>query len=335
MAPNKKVTWGVLSTANIGLKKVLPAMMQGKLCSIQAIASRSSESARGAADELGIPRAYGSYEELLEDPDIEAIYNPLPNHMHLEWTKKSIAAGKHVLCEKPLGLNPDEVKELQKLQTKSGLLIGEAFMVLHHPRWKRVKEMVNSGDLGELKVVSGFFSFFNKDAKDIRNRADCGGGGVYDIGCYPTVISRYLFGSNPLRVAAILEYDQQFKIDRLASVLMDFPTGQAMFTVGTQLTPYQMIQVFGTQKKLDIPWPFNTPNDRPVQILSHVNGILDPDVVEETFDITDHYMLQGDAFSKSILDGVGFAGSMENAMGNARTLDAIFRAAKSRNWEKV
>ncbi len=335
MAKTKKVNWGIISTADIGVKKVIPAMQQGELCSISAIASRNEKSAQAAAEKLGIPKAYSSYEQLLEDPEIEAVYIPLPNHMHLPWIRASIHAGKHVLCEKPIVLDPSEIDELQDLQRSSGLLIGEAFMVLHHPRWKRMKELVNSEDIGELRAVSGFFSYFNRDAKNIRNIQDFGGGSIYDIGCYPVLISRYLFGSEPLGVSAVLEFDQEFKIDRLASVLMEFPTGHAMFTASTQLTPYQIIQAFGTRKKYEVPIPFNTPNDRPTQILSHSSDALEPDAVEETFDVCDHYMLQGDAFSRSIREGVPFAGSLENARGNARVLEAVFASAKSRSWVKV
>ena len=335
MSKHEKVKWGVLSTADIGMKHVLPAMQQGELCEIAAVSSRSEDKAKQAAEVLGIPKAYGSYEQMLEDPEIEAVYNPLPNHMHLEWTKRCLEAGKHVLCEKPLVVKAEQVQELKELSESTGLLVGEAFMVLHHPRWKRVKELIQAGEAGELRAVSAFFSYFNRDSKDIRNNKEYFGGGMYDIGCYPVVISRYLFGFEPLRVSAVLEADPEFKVDRLASVLMDFPTGQAMFTVSTQLTPYQVVQAFTTKKKFEIPIPFNTPPDRPTQILSHENDILDGDVVEQTFDVCNHYTLQGDAFSRSIRDQVPFAGSLDNALGNAKVLDAVFRAAKSGAWEKV
>ncbi len=335
MTKVKKVKWGVLSTAEIGMKHVIPAMQQSQWCDIAALASRDQDAAQRAADSLGIPAAYGSYEQLLEDPEIEAVYIPLPNHLHVKWIRACIEAGKHVLCEKPLVLQAEEINELIDLRDASRLLIGEAFMVLHHPRWNRVKELISQGDIGELRAVSGFFSFFNRDSKNIRNSSDYGGGSIYDIGCYPVVISRYVFGAQPLKVAALLEYDPEFKIDRLSSVLMDFPTGQAMFTASTQLTPYQSVQIFGTRKKYDIPLPFNTPDDRPSQILSHAHDILEPDVVEETFDLCSHYTLQGDAFCRSIREGVPFAGSLEHAKQNAKVLDAIFRAAKSGGWEKV
>jgi len=336
MHETKRVRWGVISTADIGVNKVLPAMKQAELVELYAIASRNLEKAEAAAKQLGMPKAYGSYEELLADDSIQAVYIPLPNNMHVEWIRKSIEAGKHVLCEKPLVMKADEIDELDELQKKSGLLIGEAFMVLHQPRWKAAKDMAQSGALGEVRAVQGFFSYYNTNEQDIRNNPEYGGGGLYDIGCYTIVFSRYIFGEEPVRVTGTMEYDPDFSIDRLTSTILEFPGGkQAVFTVSTQLVPHQRVEVFGTQKKIELRWPFNTPNDRDTQILSHGEDILEPDTVESVFSTMDHYGLEGTAFSRSILEGVPFAGSLENARGNARVIDAVMKAAREKRWVEL
>ncbi len=332
---SRKVSWGVLSTARIGLREVIPAMQRGALTEVSAIASRSEETARKAARQLGIPNCYGSYEELLEDPGIEAVYIPLPNHLHIPWIRSAIEAGKHVLCEKPLVLRSEEIEELIELRDRSGLIIGEAVMILHHPRWIRMKELITQGAAGELKSVNGYFSYYNRDPHNIRNQADAGGGALYDIGCYPITASRLLFGEEPLRVSAVMEHDPDFSVDRLTSVLLQYSKGHAVFTVSTQVSPYQVIQVFGTERRFEVPWPFNAPIDRPLEIRSHAGGILEPDTAAQTFPPCDQYTLQGDAFARSIREGVPFAGSLENARASAKILDAVFTAAKTGNWVEI
>lgn len=336
MGNQKKVKWGVISTAKIGLKHVLPAMQNGELTEIHAIASRNSDKAEKAAAALGIPKTYGSYEALLEDPEIQAVYIPLPNHLHIPWIRKAVEAGKHVLCEKPLVLQPEDIDELDQLQQDSGLIIGEAFMVLHQPRWKRLKEMVHSGALGELRCIQGFFSYNNGNPDDIRNKPEYGGGGLYDIGCYPIVLSRFVFDEEPVRVTGSLQYDQNFKIDMLSSFILEFPDGkQASFIVSTQTSPHQRMEIFGTKNHFELRLPFNTPDDREMQILSHGNDILEPEQVESSFQKINHYTLQGDAFSKAVLEGGGFAGSLKNARGNARVIKAIFNAAEEGRWVEL
>src|ERR1700722_3542790 len=261
-----KVRWGVLSTAGIAVKKVLPAMQKGEWSDVTAIASRDLHKAEDVARKLGIPRAYGSYEALLADPDIEAIYNPLPNQMHVPWSVKAAEAGKHVLCEKPVSLTVAEARTLLDAERRTGMKIGEAFMVRTHPQWLRAREIVGSGRIGELRSIQGFFSYFNTDPQNIRNIPECGGGGLMDIGGYPINTSRFLFGEEPLRVSALLEKDPKLQVDRLTSAILEFPSGHATFTCSTQLIPYQRMQIMGTKGRIEIEIPFNAPNDRPCRI---------------------------------------------------------------------
>jgi predicted dehydrogenase len=302
-------------------------MQKSELCEISALASRDLSKARDAAAPLGIPTAYGSYEELLADPDIDAIYNPLPNHMHLEWTKRAAEAGKHVLCEKPIGMNAGEARELIAVRDRTGVQIGEAFMVRVHPQWLRAREIVRSGAIGDLRVVQGFFSYNNQDPKNIRNIPEFGGGGILDIGCYPVVMTRFLFGSEPRRVLALVERDPVMGIDRLTSAILDFPAGQATFTCSTQLVPYQKMLAFGTKGRVEIEVPFNAMPDRPARIF--VDG------VEEAFPLCDQYGLQGDAFARAVRGEGAAPMTLEDSVLNMEVLDALFRSGASGRWETV
>ena len=327
--------WGVLSTAKIGMEHVTPAMIEGERCEVVAIASRNRGTAEKAAEELGIERAYGSYEALLEDPDIQAVYIPLPNHLHLEWIGKAVRAGKHVLCEKPLVLRSSEIAELKQLSRESGKLIGEGFMVLHQPRWQRVRELVQNGSLGRFVHAQSVFSFFLDDPGNIRNKPEYGGGGIFDIGCYPTVLSRYVLNEEPQRVLASVELDPDFGVDRLASVILQFPSGPVTFTVSTQMVDFQYFQFFGTEKMVELQTPFNTPDFRSMTIKVNSGNILEAPKVAETFSPVNQYTRQGDAFARAVFEGAKFAGSLDNAAKNLKVLEAIFRAAESGRWEEV
>ena len=330
----KKLRFGVLSTANIGLKKVLPAMRRGKLTEVTAIASRELTRARQAAQSLGIARAYGSYEELLADPEIDAIYNPLPNQLHLPWTAKAAEAGKHVLCEKPIGLSAGEVKELIAIRNHTGVHIAEAFMIRCHPQWTRVRELIAAGEIGTLRSVTGVFSYANSNPANIRNQPDCGGGGVYDIGCYLIQAARMGFGAEPRRVVSLLERDPQFDVDRLASVLMDFEGGQAAWSCGTQMVPHQRVFLLGTRGKIEIEIPFNAPPDRKTRILVDRTGELTGSgVTAESFEAVDQYTLQGDSFARAVIEGAPLHVTLEDSLSNATIIDAIFRSADSGLWE--
>ena len=330
----KKVEWGVLGVANIATKKVIPAMQRGEWSEVTAIASRDLAKARQAAKELGIPKAYGSYEELLADPDIEAIYNPLPNHLHVPWSIKAAEAGKHVLCEKPLSMTVAEAKTLLAARDRTGVKMGEAFMVRTHPQWLRVRELIVSGRIGQLRSISGFFSYFNRDAANIRNIPAFGGGALMDIGCYPITMSRFMFAVEPLRVLGLVERDPEMKTDRLASVILEFPSGQAIFTCSTQLVPYQRMHFMGTKGRVEVEVPFNAPNDRPCRIfIDDGRDLFGGGVTTESFPVCDQYTLQGDAFSRAVREGTEVPVSLEDGIRNMAVIEAVFRSAESGRWE--
>src|SRR3984957_7438761 len=327
--PNK-VRWGVLSTAGIGVKKVVPAMQKGEWIDVAAIASRDLHKAQEVARTLGIAKAYGSYEELLADPQIEAVYNPLPNQLHVPWSIKAAEAGKHVLCEKPVSLTVAEARSLLEAQHCAGVKIGEAFMVRTHPQWLRAREIIASGRIGELRSVQGFFSYFNTDPQNIRNIPEAGGGALMDIGCYPINISRFLFGEEPVRVFGVAERDPVMKIDRLTSGILDFSSGQSIFTCSTQLVPYQRMNVFGTKGRIEIEIPFNAPTDRPCRILiDDGRDVFGSGITTEALPVCDQYTIQGDVFSRAIRGHADIPVPLEDAIKNMAVIDAVFRSAES------
>lgn len=329
---NKKIQWGILSTANIGTGQVIPAMQKGQYTEIAAIASRDLSRAEETAARLGIPRAYGSYEELLSDRSIDAIYIPLPNHLHVEWSIKSMEAGKHVLCEKPIALNREDVEKLIAVRDKTGMKISEAFMVRSHPQWLKALEIVNKGELGEVKAIQGFFSYFNRDSANIRNIAEYGGGSLWDIGCYPINTSRFIFNEIPRRVVAITENDPDYNVDRLASAILDFPSGQAIFTSATQLSPYQRMSVFGTEKHLEIEIPFNSPIDKPTRIFINDAVTRDEERKVVELETCDQYTHQGDNFSQAIINDSEVPVTLEDSLINTATIKAIIESAQTGKW---
>ena len=331
---SKKIRFGVLSTARIALKKVIPGMQQGQLTEVTAIASRDLAKAREAAKDLGIPTAYGSYEELLADPDIDAVYNPLPNQLHAAWTAKAAEAGKHVLCEKPFSMTLAEAKSMLDVRARTGVKIGEAFMIRSFPQWLRLRELIDEGRVGQLRAVNGFFSFFNVDPANIRNRVETGGGAIYDIGCYCIQSARYAFAAEPTRVVATLDRDPQMGTDRLASAILEFPAGHAIFTCSTQLIPYQRVHFLGTRGRIEIELPFNAPNDRPTRLFIDSTGDLSGSgITAEIFPTGDQYTAQGDAFAKAVFENTEVPVPLEEAIANMSVIDAIFRSAKSGAWE--
>jgi len=331
--PNK-LRWGVLSTAAIGLKKVIPAMQRGQCATVVAIASRDLASAQQAATALKIPTAYGSYEELLADPNIDAIYNPLPNQLHVPWTIKAAEAGKHVLCEKPLSLTVAEAESLLAVRSRTGVKIGEAFMIRSAPQWLRLRELLNQGRVGELRSVIGFFSYFNVDPANIRNQVETGGGALMDIGCYLIHASRYAFAHEPTRVVTRIDRDPKTRTDRLTSAILDFAAGQSIFTCSTQLVPYQRVHFLGTRGRIEIEIPFNAPIDRPTRLFIDDGGDLSgKTITTETFPTCDQYTLQGDAFSKAVLENTEVPVPLEDAIKNMAVIAAIVRSAASGQWE--
>jgi predicted dehydrogenase len=328
----KKIRWGVLSTAKIGREKVIPAMQAGKFSDITAIASRNKMEAQAVADRLNIPVVYGSYEELLKDPEIDAVYIPLPNHLHVEWAIRSLEAGKHVLCEKPVGLSVAEAKQLlEAARQKPQLKIMEAFMYRFHPQWQQAKRLVNEGALGELKTIQSFFSYYNVDAGNIRNQKEMGGGALMDIGCYCISLSRFLFGKEPAKVQGSIENDPVFKTDQLASAILDFSTGLSGFTCSTQLTPYQRVNILGATGRIEIEIPFNAPSGASTRIWLHTKN----NSQEIVFDPIDQYTIQGDLFSKAILDNEPVPTPLEDAVNNMKVIEAIFESAADGEWKKI
>jgi predicted dehydrogenase len=322
-----KVRWGILGTANIALTKVIPAMQRSEWCEIAAIASRDLSKARAAAGELNIPNAYGSYEELLADKSIEAIYNPLPNNLHVEWTLKAAEAGKHVLCEKPIGLTAAEAQTLIEVRDRTGVRIQEAFMVRTHPQWLETRRLIHSGRIGSLRSITGFFSYNNPDSTNIRNQLELGGGALMDIGCYPITISRFIYETEPNRVLGLIERDTATGTDTLTSAVLDFPNGHSTFTCSTRLAPYQRMIFIGTEGRIEVVIPFNAPNDRPTQILLNDETLEIP--------ICDQYDIQGSLFSQAIRENSAQPIPLEDAINNMAVIDAVFRSATTNQWEEV
>jgi predicted dehydrogenase len=330
------VRWGVLGASKFALNVSLPGMKKGALTELRALASRDLAKSKAGAQALGIPKAYGSYEELLADPEIEVIYNPLPNHLHVEWTARAARAGKHVLCEKPIALNAKEAESLIAVQKETGKIIAEAFMIRSHPQWQQAKAWVDSGRIGDLVSIQTAFSYFNRDATNIRNRKDVGGGALYDVGCYAVNTARYLLGREPKRAIGLVERDPDFGTDRLTSGLLDFGGAHLTFTCGTQVVPYQRVNAFGTKGRIEIEIPFNAPADQPCKAFFDDGSKLGGASAQlTTFPVVDQYSLQSEAFSRAIRTGGPVDNSIELAAGNMRVIDALFRSAESGGWVNV
>jgi predicted dehydrogenase len=327
----KPVKWGIISTANIGMAKVIPGMLKSKQLQVAAIASRDLATARKAAKKLGIAKAYGSYEEMLADPEIEAVYNPLPNHLHVPLTLAAAKAGKHVLCEKPMAMNAKEAALLRK--APGGIIIAEAFMVRHAAQWIAAKKLVDKGAIGSVRSVNVVFSYFNADPKNVRNMADIGGGGLMDIGCYPITVSRYVFGADPMAVTATFDRDPKFKTDRNGGGLADFGGGRHLaFTISTQSAPYQRVQILGDKGRIEIEIPFNAPPDQPNRYF--VQGMKMNVGKWVELPVSDQYQLQAEAFGRVVRGKEAARWGVEDAIMNMRIIDAFFRSEKSRKWEK-
>jgi predicted dehydrogenase len=325
-----KVRWGVLGVAKIATVKVIPAMQKCRRGEVVAIASRSLARAEQAAQELGLGKAYGAYEELLADPEIDAVYIPLPNHLHVPWSIKALEAGKHVLCEKPIGLSSMEAEQLVAAGRRfPRQKLMEAFMYRHHPQWTTAKRLLDEGRLGPLRTVQTFFSYFNRNPDDVRNRADIGGGGLMDIGCYPISLSRFLFGREPRRVFAQVEYDPDFRVDRLASAILDFGDGSATFTCSTQLAPYQRVQIFGTEGRIEIEIPFNAPPERRCRMWRQGASAIE----EIELEICDQYTIQGDLFAEAVLNDSPVPTPIEDAVANMKVIEAAIRSGENGRWE--
>ena len=332
----KPVVWGVLGAARIALDRVIPAMRPSEWCDVRAIASRDAGRAAEAARAVGVPASYGSYEELLADPAIEAVYNPLPNHLHVEWSVRALEAGKHVLCEKPIACSADEVGPLVEARDRTGLLVEEAVMVRDHPQWMRVRGLIDEGRIGTLRNVQLSYSHFNDDPTDIRNLKDAGGGGLLDVGSYCCAIARLIFGAEPLRAMALLDRDPRFGTDRFATAVLEFPGAHASFYCSTQSSRCQVVQIIGTTGWMRAEVPFAHPPDLPARLLigSNVAPGTEPDEIVR-FEPVNQYRLQAERFGRQIRSAIASLWPLETSVENMRVLDAIRRSGESGRWEPV
>ena len=330
MSAGDDLRWGILSTANIGMKKVIPGIKKAARCEVVALASRDTEQARAAAERLGIPEAHGSYEDLLADPDVDAVYIPLPNHLHAEWTIAAARAGKHVLCEKPLAMNAVEAQTMVDACSSSGVRLMEAFMYRLHPSWEAVREVVASGRIGRLRAVQSWFSYFNDDPANIRNIAEFGGGALMDVGCYSVNLSRMLLGGEPDRIEAWVTRDPESRVDVLTSAILGFGDDVATFTCSTRTEPDQRVHVYGTQGRISLGIPFNIPPDLPTEVFVTSGGDppVSPATETLTFEPADQYTIQAERFARAVLDDEPVPIPPEDAVANMRVIGAIFEACE-------
>lgn len=330
-----KIKWGVLGASKLAVEKVIPSMAGHESFEVNAIASRNLDKAKAAAEKLSVPRYFGSYEELIHDPEIDIVYIPLPNDLHVDYSLQCIEAGKHVLCEKPLALQAADIDRLIRARDSHQVKVGEAFMVKTHPQWIKAKEMVQGGSLGKVSLIHGFFSYYNVQPENIRNKPEHGGGAIWDIGCYPVFTSRFVLDEEPQRLVASLEYDPAFGTDRLASVIMEFPSARAVFSVGTQLVPYQRMQFFGDQKELEVRIPFNAPPDRPCEIRTSSGDIFREHFDTIQFETCNQYRIQAETFTRAVVEDLEVPVSLEDAKANAKVLEAVFLSAQEQRWVDV
>jgi predicted dehydrogenase len=329
----EKIRWGVLSTARIARQKVVPAIQRSQLGKVTAIASRDLARARAAADELGIEKPYGAYQQVLSDRNIDAVYIPLPNHLHVRWAIRALEMGKHVLCEKPIGLSVAEAEQLAGVAaTKPKLKVMEAFMYRFHPQWQATRELVLDGRIGQLRTVQTVFSYFNSDPHNIRNQRDIGGGALMDIGCYPISVARYLFDAEPTRVLGHIERDPMMTVDRLVSAVLEFFQGTATFTCSTQLAPYQRVNICGTSGRIEVEIPFNAPPVQACRIWLQSENMPGSGIEEIRFDECDQYTLQADAFARAILDDSPSPTPLADAVANMSVIERIFSSAEQEKW---
>ena len=327
-----RLRWGVLGTSNFARNKMIPALQQSRYVHVAAIASRNPAKARSVADQFGIQRAYGTYQELIDDPEIDVIYNPLPNHLHVPWSSLALKAGKHVLCEKPLAMSAGEARDLlQVADSKPHLKMTEAFMYRMHPQWQRARQIVDDGGVGELRTIHSFFSYFNEDAGNVRNQVEAGGGGLMDIGCYNISLSRFVFGAEPERVLGIVEQDSRFKTDRLVSAILDFGSGTATFTCSTQLVWYQRVHILGTTGRIEIEVPFNALPDRASRIWHQRDSTTEEILIEPC----NQYTIQADQFSLAILNQTPVPIPLTDAVNNMRVIEAVRESGKRNSWVNI
>ncbi len=328
----RKARWGVLGTARITRTRMIPAVQHSTYGELLAIGSRDADKGRRLARELGIPKSFGSYEELLADPEIDIVYNALPNHLHVPWSIRALRAGKHVLCEKPLALTAAEVRELIRARDEAGRKAAEAFMVDTHPQWLKARDLTRTTEFGRLRAITGFFSYDNPDPTNNRNILAHGGGAIYDVGSYVIHGSRYIWGEEPKRVVSVLERDPVMQTDRLSALLMEFPSGFASFGCATQLVRYQRMQFLGTKGRVEIEIPFNAPNDTACKVFFDPGDPSGASTITFPMPICDQYAIQADVFSRAVLEGSPVAVPLEDSLENTRIIEAVFESARNGPW---
>lgn len=328
----KKLRWGVLSTANIAQTKVMPAIQHSAHNELVAISSRTPAAADNCAGAFGLTQIHHSYEALLDDPNVDAIYNPLPNHLHVDWSIKALEAGKHVLCEKPLGLNTADAQRLvDAANNYPHLKVMEAFMYRFHPQWQALKQLVDAGELGKIRTIHSHFSYNNRSLTNIRNIKEMGGGALLDIGCYCVSLSRWLFNEEPLKViGAVSDFPDQ-EVDCLTSGILSFSDGTATFTCATKVQPKQYIEIYGEEGSASIEIPFNPPADQPARLF------ITQGEKKRTIEFTpiDQYGLMVDAFALSVLNNTPVSTPLSDAINNMRVIDAIFTSVERSSWVKI
>jgi predicted dehydrogenase len=326
-----KVRWGVLGASRFAVDKMIPAIQGGQNGIVVALASRSEDKSAAVAARFGIERAYGSYDALLEDPGVDVVYVPLPNHLHVPWSMRALEAGKHVLCEKPIAVTAAEAARLVDAGARAGRLVQEAAMVRTHPRWLGAREVVRGGRIGELRAMHGFFSYFNDSPENVRNQPGVGGGGLLDIGFYPVTVSRFIFEAEPLRVLGLLDMDARFGVDRMASAILEYPRGHAVFTCSTQLAAHQSLDILGTQGRIGIDVPWSMPDGRESHLLLDEGARGNSEL---RFAACNQWGRHADLFAQAILDGTQAPVPIEDSVANMRVIDALFRSAQSGHWER-
>ncbi|BDA86176.1 deoxyfructose oxidoreductase [Aureimonas sp. SA4125] len=333
----EKLVWGIMGAANIAIQKVVPGMLKDASSTVRGFASRDATKAAAASEHFGLATSYGSYEALLEDPEIEAVYIPLPNHLHVPWSLKALAAGKHVLCEKPIALDADEAAQLVAAREKSGRQVLEAFMVRQHPQWLRVREIAASGEIGDVALMQTTLSYYNVDPNNVRNKADIGGGALYDVGCYAVLLSRFVFGSEPLRAVALVDRDPVLETDRLTGAILDFGDGrQLSFATSTQLVPFQRTQILGSRGRIEVPVSLNAPQGETTAVVVDLTGAIDGSGIRtETIAACDQYTLQTAAAVRIFRGEEQPEFPIEDAVLNMRAIDALYRSGRSGGWETI
>ncbi len=322
----KKVHWGVLSTANIAKKQVIPALMRSTHAEVVAIASESGK-ANVVAEQFNIRKVYDNYEALLQDPDIDAVYIPLPNHLHKQWTIEAAKHGKHVLCEKPASLTAADTKEMVAACKEHNVLFMEAFMYQFHPQHQRVREIIGSGEIGEVKLMRASFSFYlNELNGNIRTDATMGGGSIYDVGCYGIHAIRNVLMEEPRELHILANLSTEHQVDLSAVGTMKMASGAtAIFDCSFDMTYRAEYEIIGTKGSIKVPRAFRPDNDggEGLVIVQTEEGMR-----EESY-VGDIYRLQVEDFSKAIIDQVEPSYSAENTIQNMKVIDACYDSIKT------